>query len=660
MRAAAVAPALVLTLVGYASTLDAQTTAGSGTTMVFPVTAQTASFASEVTLFNPGPSLLTASVAFYEAQNSSAPGPKTCNDVSVPAARSVQFQIATQCALASGSHFGLLVVADKALPPVNSFYGYTRVQNPQGIGFSIEGFPAQNFNNQVSHATGLKKQAASPTYQTNCFVGSLDQAVNYELRLFDDASGVQIGGTIVGSLGAFQQFRYLDVFGVNGVNAPAGDQTNVRAQFTQTSGGSANLIGFCTVQDNTSFGADFRIAKSYGSPSGSFFVQGGNAFGATAVLGTTDNQELQIRVNNLRALRIVPDDTSPLITGGFLGNSVVAGASGGTVAGGGAPGSSLLGHTCGGISTACRNSVSDAFGTVGGGAANRAGDAGGTATDRPFAVVGGGFGNKATGDSSIVAGGSGNTASNSYSVVGGGLANTASGIQSMVPGGAGNVAAGDVSFAGGAGAKANATGMFVWSDLGPSASAFDPSISPPGWSSPANTFNVRATGGIWFVTGVDVSGTPTWGCTLTNGAGLFCASDRNLKRNLAQLDGKRVLAKLAAMPLYEWQPKDGPNADDRHIGPMAQDFYATFGLGHTDKAIGFQDVDGVALAAIQGLHQLVQEKDAQIAALTNRVTELESLRSELAALKAAVAELRLSPASIAAAANARSIDSKRH
>ena len=81
---------------------------------------------------------------------------------------------------------------------------------------------------------------------------------------------------------SFQQYRYLDIFWIDGVNAPAGDQSNVRAEFTQTSGGSANLIGFCTVQDNTSFGADFRIAKGYGSPSDSFFAQGGNAFGTAA------------------------------------------------------------------------------------------------------------------------------------------------------------------------------------------------------------------------------------------------------------------------------------------------------------------------------------------------------------------------------------------
>lgn len=253
-------------LVAIPDLVTAQTTAGSGTTVVFPVTAQTASFASEVMLFNPGPNLLNAAVAFYEANNSAARGSKLCNDVSVSANRSVQFQIGTQCAIGSGSHFGLLVVGDKAVPAANYFYGYTRIQTPQGIGFSVGGFPVQNFNNQVSNVTGLKKQAAAPTYQTNCFVGSLDQAVSYELRLFDDTSGAQIGGTVSGSLSAFQQHRYLDVSGSSGVNASPGDHLNVRVQFTQTSGGTANLVGFCTVQNNTSFGADFRIAKRYRVP----------------------------------------------------------------------------------------------------------------------------------------------------------------------------------------------------------------------------------------------------------------------------------------------------------------------------------------------------------------------------------------------------------
>ncbi len=41
-------------------------------------------------------------------------------------------------------------------------------------------------------------------------------------------------------------------------------------------------------------------------------------------------------------------------------------------------------------------------------------------------------------------------------------------------------------------------------------------------------------------------------------------------------------------------------AEVRHVGPMAQDFHAAFGLGDSDKSIGMQDIEGVALAAIQG------------------------------------------------------------
>ena len=37
------------------------------------------------------------------------------------------------------------------------------------------------------------------------------------------------------------------------------------------------------------------------------------------------------------------------------------------------------------------------------------------------------------------------------------------------------------------------------------------------------------------------------------------------------------------------------------MGPMAQDFFAAFGLGDSDKHITTVDADGVALAAIRGL-----------------------------------------------------------
>ena len=55
----------------------------------------------------------------------------------------------------------------------------------------------------------------------------------------------------------------------------------------------------------------------------------------------------------------------------------------------------------------------------------------------------------------------------------------------------------------------------------------------------------------------------------------------------------------------------------------------------------------MALAAIQGLHQLVQEKDARIAALEQRLTDVESLRGELAAPRLALAELQQAKATLA-------------
>jgi hypothetical protein len=56
---------------------------------------------------------------------------------------------------------------------------------------------------------------------------------------------------------------------------------------------------------------------------------------------------------------------------------------------------------------------------------------------------------------------------------------------------------------------------------------------------------------------------------------------------------------------------------------MAQDFAATFGVGNDDRSITTIDADGVSLAAIQALYELVREKDCEIEALKARVSKLE-------------------------------------
>ncbi len=101
------------------------------------------------------------------------------------------------------------------------------------------------------------------------------------------------------------------------------------------------------------------------------------------------------------------------------------------------------------------------------------------------------------------------------------------------------------------------------------------------------------------------------------------ASDRNIKSNVVAVNPREVLARLAQIPVSIWNyTSDGPAI--RHIGTMAQDFYAAFGVGETNTSIMQVDADGVAFAALQGLYQVVQEKDAQITALQKQNAAMEA------------------------------------
>jgi hypothetical protein len=105
---------------------------------------------------------------------------------------------------------------------------------------------------------------------------------------------------------------------------------------------------------------------------------------------------------------------------------------------------------------------------------------------------------------------------------------------------------------------------------------------------------------------------------------VLLTSDRNAKENFAPILPASVLAKVAALPITEWNYKQDPAA--RHFGPMAQDFQNAFGLnGGDDKHISVVDENGVALAAIQGLNQKLEEQKAENAELKARLEKLERL-----------------------------------
>ncbi len=102
-------------------------------------------------------------------------------------------------------------------------------------------------------------------------------------------------------------------------------------------------------------------------------------------------------------------------------------------------------------------------------------------------------------------------------------------------------------------------------------------------------------------------------------------SDRDSKANFASVDARWVMEKLAAIPISTWNYKT-QDAAVRHIGPMAQDFAAAFNVGEDGLHITTIDADGVSLAAIQGLYQIVQEKDRRIGELE---TELKAQNAAL-------------------------------
>jgi hypothetical protein len=260
--------------------------------------------------------------------------------------------------------------------------------------------------------------------------------------------------------------------------------------------------------------------------------------------------------------------------------------------------------------------------------------------------------------------------------VSGGSANTANGFYSTVPGGYENNALGDYSCAAGQNASTYYSGSFVWAD--------DSSLNNFS-DTAANQFCIRAAGGVF----LNVSGSSGLNpaalkvsSTSGNGVGLYIAegstdaglviantgsgdilkgfsggaggnlvfevknngtvnvngialtSDRNAKENFANVDSQGVLEKVTALPITEWNYKFN-STDVRHVGPMAQDFHAAFGLdGSDDTHISLVDEGGVALTAIQGLNQKLEAqikgKDAEIQALKERITRLEELMSNVA------------------------------
>lgn len=360
------------------------------------------------------------------------------------------------------------------------------------------------------------------------------------------------------------------------------------------------------------------------------FAQGGNAFGEPAVLGTVDAFPLSLQAQGVRVMHYVLGPLGiPNVVGGHAGNALDPRGDGQTIAGGGTARVSCFNLSTGLLDRSCENQSIGSMSAIGGGMGNTAG---------PLAVVGGGFSNTTTDEGATVGGGAMNWASGLYTTIAGGGRNVASGRYATVPGGVENVASGSTSFAAGARARATASGSFAWADDS-TQTPFDIG-APRGWANPANTFNVRSTGGIWMVTGVDANGLPSVGVEVLPGSGTWVSySDRNAKTAFAAVDPRHVLKRVLSLPVATWRYAT-ESGDVRHIGPVAQDFRAAFDVGANDRTIATVDADGVALAAIQGLDAKLAEREAALRAeVREKDAAIAAMRREVDALRRAVEQL---------------------
>lgn len=364
--------------------------------------------------------------------------------------------------------------------------------------------------------------------------------------------------------------------------------------------------------------------------------------------------------NNVAGNLLSPLTDAPFATVGG-GRSNVAGGIDSTIGGGSGNFTLQQWSAIGGGS---QNSALGQYATVAGGERNAARGVGATIT--------GGGANEALGLRSTVAGGSFSCAGADFSFAAGRQAKVR---PSADPSTVGTACDDLSSYAGGSGD----IGTFIWSD----------SQDAPFLSSGPNQFLIRADGGLFLnanarvLSGDDVifrarpttgdadvdlrlqtragksllmflsettggltmnltevgtganrltvNGGSGGGAFLSNGGTWTNASSRSFKEGFGAVDTLDVLNRLLDLPITTWAYIG--SAEGLHLGPVAEDFKAAFGLAGDGQSIATVDADGVALAAIQGLNAKLEQENGALKA------ENQSLRSDVDALAERLARL---------------------
>jgi hypothetical protein len=463
-------------------------------------------------------------------------------------------------------------------------------------------------------------------------------------RLFDTRAGLSSALGTVGGTFRNQQTKTISPSGACGIPTSGVASLFLSFHSYNNNPSALGVIGFMAPGTNFSALAATWTGVNWATgtfitrtnPDGSFDAFVGNSQAMTADMivdvmgyfrspGSAANAS--VLVNGGHGLRIESASTIegvfPNVINGYSGNAVARECPGGETC---VPNTSQVsgGTIAGGVN----NKVTDRGGTVGGGLFNRAGNANWATSDSDYATVAGGYLNVASGADSTVSGGSNNLASGAYSAIPGGNRNEASGTNSFAVGRNANANTASCAVIGlwSTTTRADCLGLSNVMRVG----------ADRGMSIEFGSQRADGGGTQWVYAGDFFAGrliSASNGAYLSLGGSWQPASDRARKENISKINPNAVLRKVISLPVTAWN-YIAEGKDVKRLGPMAQDFYAAFGLGGDDKTIGVTDASGVALAAIQGLNQkLVLEgkaKDAKIAALER---SNESIRREFAAIK---------------------------
>lgn len=444
---------------------------------------------------------------------------------------------------------------------------------------------------------------------------------------------------------------------------------------------ASNAVTSAKILDGTITGADIangtitaeKLAANSFMPL--VWLLNGNSGVTSGFLGTTDNNPLEFRVNNRRAMRYqYAENTATAgfeyhsvnVLGGSALNETGQGVVGATVSGGGADYFNFTDYP---------NRVMADFGTVGGGTGNTA--------SGYAAAIAGGVNNIASGNTAAIGGGFNNIASGFAATIAGGDNNTASGHYAAIAGGNYNTASGPASFAAGFRAKANHHGTFVWADstVGDFASTGDSQFlirahggvgintnDPAGYALHVNgdvsivyrltlgntfeqtsvgEFNIDAPnvvgGRVRVLTNGNVGlGIPNPGVRLDVNGTVRCTnlteiSDARYKRHVTTLDNALEAILNLRGVTFDWKRDDYPDMNftqGRQVGFIAQEVEKVLPeLVTTDqngyKSVAYADIVPVLVEAVK-----TQQKQMEAFKRDN-----DTLRGENAAIREQMSEL---------------------